>query len=390
MGTSAINKLTSLALSRVKRKGTRFKLADGGGLYLLVPPTGALKWEMAYRWQGKQRTASIGHHPDIGLAQARVEREKIREQLQASIDPAAAKRMARGGLGGEAASGPTFKEVALEWHGAQVRSWDPDYAGLVMTTLERDLFPVLGSDPVGSIEPPRLLRALRKIEDRGAATVPRKARGIAGRVFRYAIGLGFAQRDPSADLVDVLKKPPTVKHHAKLSATELPSFFTNLDNYDGQEQTRLGLELILRTMVRTVEARYAIRPEFENMDGKDPLWRIPPERMKMRREHLVPLAPQVVPIVKRLFEIAGRSDYLLPQLVPSKKPSPVVSENTFLFALYRMGYHQRATVHGFRSTASTVLNEKEFNSDWIEMQLAHTDEDEVRATYNSAQWLRLS
>jgi integrase len=348
MGTLATNKLTALTLGKLKRKSTRFKLVDGGGLYLFVPPIGELKWQMAYRFHGKQRTHSIGHYPTVSLAQARAEREKIREQLEAGMDPAAVKR-ARDGVNDN--EQVTFEKVAREWHTAQVPSWDAKYAELVMHTLEHDLLPVIWNRPIGAIEPPTLLNALRKIEDRGAATVPRKARGIAGRVFRYAIGLGLASRDPSADLVDVLKKPPRVRHHAKLSAGELPAFFSKLAAYDGQEQTRVGLELILRTMVRTVEARYATRSEFENLDGKEPLWRIPPERMKMKREHLVPLTPEAVKLVKRLFEIAGQREWLFPKLVPNKKPSPVVSENTFLFALYRMGYYSRATVQGFTPSA---------------------------------------
>lgn len=213
--------------------------------------------------------------------------------------------------------------------------------------------------------------------------MPRRARQTAGQVFRYAIATGRALRDPTADLRDALEAAPRVRHRAKLEAQELPTFLFRLGDYKGQEQTRVGLELILRTMVRTVEARFARWSEFAELTGPAPLWRIPADRTKLHREHLVPLAPQVVSILERLQELSRRSEWVF----PAKTQTGVVSENTFIYALYRMGYHGRASVHGFRRTASTILNEKEFNKDWTERQLAHADGDEIRDTYNSAQWI---
>jgi integrase len=186
----------------------------------------------------------------------------------------------------------------------------------------------------------------------------------------------------------VLKAPPRSKNPAALKDKELPTFFIRLAAYDGTAQTRAGLEFIVHTMVRTVEARFARWPEFESLDRSSPLWRIPGERMKMHLEHLVPLTPQAVELLRKLRKFSRDSEYVFPnQQESSRSKSPVVSENTSLYALYRMGYHGRATVHGFRSTASTILNEQEFNPDWIERQLAHIDANAIRGIYNSAEWL---
>jgi integrase len=173
-----------------------------------------------------------------------------------------------------------------------------------------------------------------------------------------------------------------VKHRPSLKPGELPEFMRRLAAYDGDERTRLGLEFIAITVVRTSEVRFAHRDEFEDLHTSQPLWRIPAARMKMRRDHLVPLSPRAVEIVERLFELAGDKDHLF----AADTRSGVISENTLLYAIYRMGYHSRASVHGLRSTASTILNEHEFNRDWIEMQLAHS-ELSVRSIYNAAEWI---
>lgn len=384
----ATNKLTALTLRNIKPKAKVYKLSDGEGLFLTVPPNGSPRWQLAYRFGGKPLTLSFGTFPATSLGMAREKREDARALLAKGIDPMSRHRVAK--ASGNGSTTGSFEAVGRDWYNTQKASWRPEYADDVLKIIEDDLFPDLGKEQVDRIEPPTLLTVLRKIENRGAVTMVRKAHGYAGRIFRHAIGLGLAIRDPSADIVDALTKAPRVKNHTKLAANELEGFFIQLVGYDGALQTKIGLEVIVHTMVRTTEARWARKSEFENLDGKQPLWRIPGGRMKMHREHLVPLAPQVVPKIKRLMSLAGNSEWFLPQLAPTKSKGqahPVVSENTFLYALYRMGYHSRATVHGFRGTASTVLNEHEFNPDWIELQLAHVDEDKIRGTYNSAQWI---
>lgn len=202
------------------------------------------------------------------------------------------------------------------------------------------------------------------------------------RVFRYGVATGRCHRDPTSDLRGALRAAPPAKRRAALLPRELPEFMQRLREYDGVSQTKLALELLIHTFVRTSEVRFARWFEFEGLEGEEPLWRIPASRMKMRRDHLVPLSPQVVRLVYEARELAGKSDLLFP--APTR--SGVISENTMLYAMYRMGYHGRATVHGFRSTASTILNEREFNRDWVEMQLAHAEGD-IRSVYNAAEWL---
>lgn len=206
---------------------------------------------------------------------------------------------------------------------------------------------------------------------------------MIGQIFRFAIASGRAKRDPTQDLRGALKSPKRVEHRRALPHGDLPGFLRALDAYDGEPMTKLALKLMVLTFVRTGELRAARWAEFERLDGPEPLWRIPAARMKMRFEHLVPLAPQVVAVLQDLRPLAGRN----PHLFPSPSKEGFMSNNTMLFAMYRMGYHGRATVHGFRGMASTWLNEAGYNPDWIERQLAHDERNEVRGAYNSAQYL---
>jgi len=382
----ATNRLSASAVRALKPREKPYKVFDGEGLYVLVRPSCAL-WQMAYRFGRKPKTLSIGPYPRVSLADARAKRDQAKKILAENCDPIVVMRR-RSAMKVEGVIPDSFEAVAREWHATKKAEWKGSYSDLVLKRLEQNLFPEIGHLHVGNIDAPILLNALRKIEARGTAHVPKKVRQHAGQIFRFAIGTGHAKRDPSADLKGVLKSPPRAKNHASLRARDLPTFFVKLAIYDGHPQTRYGFEFIIRTMVRTVEARFARWPEFEALDKPSALWRIPGERMKMGVEHLVPLTPQVVELLTKLRKFSRNSEYVFPNLQKSSRAkSPVVSENTFLFALYRMGYHSRATVHGFRSTASTILNEQEFNRDWIERQLAHVEANSIRGIYNSAEWI---
>src|SRR5665213_2814741 len=205
---------------------------------------------------------------------------------------------------------------------------------------------------------------------------------MASAIFCYGVATARCTQDQTAGLKGALRPAKSPKHRAGMPASELPKFMAKLESYDGDKITKLSLKLLALTFVRTAEIRFAQWNEFEGLDGAEPIWRIPAERMKMRRPHLVPLAPQAVAVLAELREHSGKNGYLF----PAATKIGVMSENTMLFALYRMGYHSRATVHGFRATASTVLNENQFNRDWIEMQLAHFSGG-VRGVYNAAEWL---
>lgn len=372
--------LSDAKLRTLKPTGKPYKVSDAGGLHVLVGPTGARLWRFSYRYLGRQKTMALGVYPVVSLAGARSARDEAKRLLVQGIDPAEAKK-------GEArrkriAAGDTFRVVAEDWFRTRQRRWVDSYSSRLRSRLDADLLPFLGHRPIADIEPIEVLDVIRRIERREAIEMAKRVMQMASAIFRYGVATSRCPRDPTADLRGALQAPGPVKHRSALGASELPEFLARLDDYQGEDITRLALKLTLLTFVRTSEVRFARWSEFEDLDGPEPLWRIPADRMKMRRPHLVPLAPQVVQLLKEIRRYSGRSALLFP--APTR--TGVISENTMIFGLYRMGFIGRATVHGFRSTASTILNEHQFNRDWIEMQLAHSD-GSVRAIYNAAEWL---
>jgi integrase len=346
-------KCTVMPLSDVAAKSARprekpYKLSDSGGLYLLVNPNGARYWRMDYRFAGKRKLLALGVYPAVGLAAARKKREVAKEQLASGLDPPLAKKAEKRSAKYLATN--TFETIANEWLENQRQSWTPRYAAHVLTRLQADIFPALGKRPITEINAPELLEALRKVEDRGALEIAKRLRQTCGQIFRYAIVTGRASRDPSADLKGALKPPGKPKHHRAMAKAGLPDFLSALDTYDGDPRTKYALKLITLTFVRTGELREARWDEFEDLDRAEPLWRIPASRMKMSIEHLVPLSSQALEVLAQLRSLSGTSPYLFPS--PGKER--VMSNNTMLYALYRMGYHGRATVHGFRALASTT------------------------------------
>jgi len=276
----------------------------------------------------------------------------------------------------------SFRKVAEDWFKTNEERWVDTYRVRLRSRLDEDLISKLGSWNIGEIRPLDILAVIRKIEDRGAIESAKRILNMASSVFRYGVATGHCSRDPTSDIKGALRPPLLPKRRTALPAKEIPMFMKSLAAYDGDGRTKLALKLLVLTFVRTGELRFAKWSEFENLGGPEALWRIPAERMKLRRPHLVPLSSAAVSILTELGKISGKSVYLFPG--PTKLG--VMSENTLLFALYRMGYHNRATVHGFRATASTILNEAQFNRDWIEMQLAHCD-CSIRGVYNFAEWL---
>ncbi|WP_296596632.1 integrase arm-type DNA-binding domain-containing protein [Phenylobacterium sp.] len=372
--------LTDAKLRTLKPAAKPYKLSDSEGLHILVTTTGSMLWRLAYRFGGKQKLLALGSYPFVTLADAREARFQAKKLLKDGKDPGHERKMEKRRK--RVAEGHTFRAVADEWFELRKDTWAKSYADRLRSRLDADLLPELGARPIASIEPIEVLDVIRKVEKRDAVEMAKRIMQMASAIFRYGVATSRCPRDPTFDLRGALKPAKEVKSRSALAASELPDFLHRLDAYEGDELTRLALELVLLTFVRTAELRFAAWAEFEGLDGDEPLWRIPPERMKMRRAHLVPLAPQAVAVLKKLRKISGRFD----QVFPAPTRSKVISENTMLYALYRMGYHGRATVHGFRKTASTVLNEQNYNRDWIEMQLAHA-EGSVRSIYNAAEWL---
>jgi len=374
--------LTDIIAKNAKPQKTQYKLSDERGLFLLVLPSGGRYWRMKYRFDGKEKLLSFGTYPETSLKEARNKRDEARKKIQEGVDPSQEKKLAKITRAINAEN--SFESVAREWHAKQTSIWSERYCETVLRNLAKDIFPVIGFRPISQITPPELLVALRKIEDRDALDIAKKMRQTCGQVFRYAIATGKAERNITLDLQGALK-PIKRKHFNKFDEKDLPDFLQKLEKYDtdfkGEYQTKLGLKLTSLTFVRTTEMRGA---KWEEIDFEKAEWHIPAERMKMRVKHIVPLAKQVIKAFKELQSLNGNREFVFPN---RQNPNKFISENTLLFAMYRMGYHGQATVHGFRGTASTILNENNFRSDVIERQLAHGEKNKVRASYNSAQYL---
>lgn len=350
-----------------------YKLADGESLYLLVQPSGSRLWRMNYKFDGRYKTLAFGAYPAVKLVEAREQRAAAKARLRRGEDPGVARAL---GLDADAPV-ETFERIAKEWFATREGALVPAYAVRVWARLREDVIPEVGHLPITDIKPKTWLEVFRKIEGRGAIEMAKRVKQSVSQIYGYAIATDRAESDPTARLGPALKPSPRVRHFAKLAATDLPEFMVRLRNYQGDEVTRLSLELLLRTWTRTKEIRLAPKSEFVG-----DLWRIPAARMKMSRDHLVPLTPQARAIVDRLMEISEG-----PLLTAGFSGQPM-SENTLIYAMYRMGYHSRATVHGLRGTASTIANESgRWRQDSIERQLAHAPDDEVRAAYNAAEYL---
>lgn len=358
--------LSDTACRNAKGRDKPYKLTEGQGLYLLVNPNGSRLWRLKYRVGGKEKLLALGRYPDVGITEAREAAARAKSGLT------------RRGEAAKPADAPSFSQVTKEWLANMDSGWTPGHAARVRSRLEADMLPEIGDLPIDQIDAPVLLAALRKVEKRGAIVMAKRIRQSVGQIFRYGIACGYVRRDPAADLRGALKASPRVQHQTKLPAKEIPDFLRRLRAYDGDRRTALGLELLLHTWVRTSELRFAT---WDEIDGD--LWRIPKERMKMSRDHLVPLTGRTLEILAELRKIGHGSRYLAPGI------NGPMSANTLIFAIYRMGYHSRATVHGLRGTASTICNESGlFHRDCIERQLAHAPDDEVRAAYNAAEYLK--
>ena len=368
--------LTDTKCRSLKPKSKAYKVSDSEGLYLYISPKGGKYWRMNYRYSGKHKTLAIGVYPNISLKEARQKRDQARILLSEGKDPSLEKQKAK--MLTQLSSEHHFSAVATEWLEQRADTLSKEHFRQLHNMILRDINPIIGKTPISEVTAPELLLALRQIEGRGALDMARKARQCCGQIFRYAIAIGKAERDIAADLKGALKTYKT-KYHAYLKEADLPEFYEKLASYDGDRLTSLALEFIALTFVRTSELRGA---QWDEFDMENALWRIPAERMKMERIHVVPLSKQALATLQRLKPIS--TNHVFPN---SRTPSKIMSENTMLYAMYRMGYHSRATVHGFRATASTILHEKGFKSDVIEMQLAHAPSNEIKAAYNHAQYL---
>lgn len=377
--------LKELEVKYATKRQRPYKLSDGDGLHLLVQPSGSKLWRLKYRFEGKEKLLSFGKYPVVTLAVAREKRLEAKRLLDQGKDPAEVKKQKKR----EKAALKLFEPIARAWHKNRVEGLDPAHAKRIINRMERDVFPIIGNRRIVEITAPEILNIIRLVEARGALDVSRRLKQGVSQVFRFAIASGWAKADPTLGLNDALKPKPPVKHMVRVPLTEFAELVRAIMAYDGEdtprrrEITRDALLFTLMTWARTGETRFAVWGEFEDLEGPEPLWRLSPERMKMEREHLVPLPRQAVELLRRRRRETN-GDHVFPGLKPGKP----ISENTMIYACYRMGYLGRQTVHGFRGLASTWANEAErYKPDWIEMALAHGDENEVRGAYNSALYL---
>ena len=377
-------KLTEAKVKNAKPGDRRLKIADGGGLYLLVTPEGGKLWRWKFRYDGKEKTMAFGAYPEVTLAEVRELHADARKLLRSGVDPMEQRKAEK--VATLNAAGETFEAVALAWHGQWQSDKNPDYAADVKLRLTRDIFPAIGHLRPEQIEAPKIVAAIKKIEERGAREIASRSLGNVGQVFRYAIAHGLATRNPATDIKpgDFLKAVPVV-NYARIEAQELPMLLRKIETYHGSPVTRLAIKLLALTFVRTSELIGARWVEF---DFKARRWTIPAERMKGTKyptAHTVPLSEQAIDVLGMLHGITGEGELLFPGDWSTVK---TMSKNTILKALDTMGYKGLMTGHGFRGLASTILHEHEFEHEHIELQLAHMKRDRVSASYNHAKYLK--
>ncbi|MFZ6755797.1 tyrosine-type recombinase/integrase [Undibacterium sp. Ji50W] len=358
-------KLTIKAVVAAKPQDAAYKLSDGNGLYLYVSPAGTKVWRANYVHDGKQKTATYGQYPAVSLAQAR--------QINADR---------KAGMAAQAKAVPTFKQIAERWLVVKLQSLSNDkHKKQIPSTLEEYVYPDIGDRPIDQIKRADLVAVVQKI-----SRIPETAHRVAGRicsVFDFAQDSGVIENHPAAGLSRVLPSNKVKKPRGCIPPTqgEVKALFAAIDTYE-ESVTLLALKFIAHTFVRTIELRGM---RWSEVDFANMVWVIPEERMKLRIPHVVPLTRQTVAILEELKKYSSESDLVVES--PIVRGS-TISENTMLFALYRLGYRGRMTVHGFRVLASTVLNQQpQFSADAIERQLAHKESDEVRAAYHRAEYL---
>ena len=371
--------LTDFAIRKAKSQEKPLKLADGGGLHLVVQPNGSKLWRLKYRFAGKEKLLSFGPYPVTTLAEARRKRDEAKRLLANGTDPSAQKRHDKIAAGTAARN--TFGAVAAE---VLANKEANDAASSTLDKnrwLLEDLAAPLTERPIADITAAEILDLLKRIEKSGRRETARRLRGVIGSVFRYAIVTLRATSDPTLALHGALLAPKVNHRPAITDEKALGGLLRSIDGYDGWPTLKAALQFTALTFARPGEVRGATRREF---DFEKAVWRIAPERMKMRRPHEISLSRQAMAVLEDIWPLSEYGELVFPSIRSNRKP---LSENAFNSALRRMGYEQdEMTAHGFRATASTILNSRGVNSDVIEAALGHQDEDEIRRAYNRAKY----
>ncbi len=373
--------LTDVKIRNLKRQDKTYKLSDGGGLFLLIKPIGKY-WRYSYRFNGKQKTLSIGVYPEIPLKKARQKHAEARLLLADGIDPSAHKQAQKQARKAEALN--SFEALAREWHSKQVPHWSEKHAHILLRRLEANVFPWLGNRPPGQIKPPEVLQVLRKVEARGAVDTAHRVLQVCGQVFRYAVAIGLADSDPCRDLRGALSKVRGSHYASITEPIKIGPLLQALHAYQGRFITCCALQFLPLVFTRPGELRNA---RWDEIDFDKALWLIPAHKMKMKTDHLVPLSKQALSILEKLKPVTARhSPYVFHAMHQRQQP---LSDNTLNTALRRMGYSKdEMSAHGFRAMARTNLDEiLGYRIEAIEMQLAHAVRDANGRAYNRTQYL---
>lgn len=367
--------LSDFAVRSAKPKKTAYRLTDGDGLNLLVRPNGSKLWQLRYRFRGKENILSFGKYPIVSLADARRKREEAKRLLSENVDPAAQRKLDK--IANAEAARTTFGLIAEE-HLANLEA-----KGLAETTMVKNrwmlnkLAAPLTNRPIGEITPAEVLHLLKRIETSGRQETARKLRGTISSVFRYAIATLRAENDPTFPLRDALQAPKRTGRAAIIDEKEFGVLLKALDEYTGWPTIVAAMKFQILTCTRPGEVRGTTRAEI---DFDNAIWHIPPERMKMRRPHEVPLSQQAIQVLKDIWPLSEGAELVFPSVRSNVQQ---LSENAFNAALRRIGYTKdEVTAHGFRVTASTILNSRGYDPDVIEAVLAHQDKNVIRRTYN--------
>lgn len=369
--------LTELAIKNLKPKAKLYRVADSGGLCLEISPSGGKLWRWRYYYQGKAQMLALGKYPALTLAEARKKRDEARELAETGKHLTREKKIQKLRKVHEGEN--TFEKIARRWLELKEGGLNEKYAKQCLARMEQHVFPVIGALPLTEITIPDVVEVVEAISKRGTIETAKRMKQLIGQVFRYSAQRGLCVHNPAADLRDILPTPEE-KHHACIHPSELPALLEKIELL-GNNFTKYSIKLLMLTFVRTGELIGAKWSEI-NWDKEE--WYIPKERMKMKRPHIVPLSSQVLAILKELQAMTGNKDFIFHS--PASK-SNHISNGTVLMGLRRMGYQNKMTGHGFRTLASTILNEKGYPPDVIERQLAHEDEDKIRSAYNRAEYL---
>lgn len=375
-------RLTDKKIANEKPDNKDRKLCDGEGLYLLIRKSGSKVWQYPYKQNGKRTVYTIGHFTKKGdprhvsLQEARYKRHEVRALLDQGVDPNEHKALQR--QAGEEET--TFEALAREWHGKG--TWVPKHAKNILKSLEDDVFPFIGNKQITDVTARNIVQIVEKVEARQAFDVAKRVCQRCEAIFEYSIGKALCEMNPASGRAKSVEAPER-KNRPHLKEDQMGEFLAKLEDYHGKNYVRLAMKILVLTFVRPGELRGA---RWEEFDFDQALWSIPAERMKMKRDHKVPLSKQVMALLQELKAVTGKSDYLFPSLRSPHKP---ISDVTLLKVLKIMGYveDKKIVPHGFRHTASTILNEHQHHYDAIERQLAHVEKNSVRRAYNHAEYM---